>query len=141
VLPLALFTLIVFALLAALLLDGAVMELRVARGDVSLARAQAAAESALADVLSTPVGGDFLLLPRGGSRESVFSGAGDTVRVTVQSLGGGVARVVTSARSWTLGTRADAATLALLRAFPDSLSSPSSLRFHRLPGWWWAQLP
>lgn len=132
---------VVLALLVALLLDGAVQELRVARGDVALTRAQAAAESALADLLSTPADSDFLALPRGGSRESITVLAGDTVRVSVQSLGGGLARVVTAARSSSFGVRADATTLAWLRALPDSLAAPRTLRFRRLPGWWWAQLP
>ena len=116
-------------------------ELRVAHGDEALARAQAAAESALADLLSSPADSDFLSLPRGASRVSVRAHAGDTVRVTVQPLGGGLGRVVTAARSWSGGVRADVGTLALLRAVPDSTAAPATLRFHRIPGWWWAPVP
>ena len=140
-LPLACFALVVLALLVALLLDGAVQELRGSRGDVALARAQAAAESALADLLSAPADSAFVALPRGDMRESLLLHSGDTVRVTVQALGGGLVRVVTAARAWSLGVRADAGTLALLRVFADSLGAPPALRFRRLPGLWWAPLP
>jgi hypothetical protein len=140
-LPLAFFALVVLALLVALLLDGAVQELRASRGDVALARAQAAAESALADLLSAPADSAVVALPRGDMRESLLLHSGDTVRVTVQALGGGLVRVVTTVRSWFLGIRADAGTLALLRVFSDSLAAPPALRFHRLPELWWAPLP
>jgi hypothetical protein len=140
-LPLAFFALVMISLLAALLLDGAVQELRMSRGDVALARAQAAVESALADLLSAPADSAFVALPRGDTREFLLLQSGDTVRVTVQALGGGLVRVATTARSWSLGIRADAGILALLRVFPDSLAAPSALRFRRLPGLWWAPLP
>ena len=137
----ALFALIVVALVVALLLDGALQELRSARGDVALARAQAASESALADLLWAPADSEFLTLARGAARESLDVGAGDTVRVTLQALGGGLARAVVASRSWAGGVRADATSLAWLRVLPDTGPPPRLLRFHRLPGWWWAQIP
>jgi hypothetical protein len=140
-LPLAILALIVLALLVALLLDGAVQQLRGSRGDVALARAQGAAESALADFLSAPVDSAFAVLPRGGVRPSLLIDSGDTVRVSVQALGGGLLRVVTTARTWSLGVRADAGTFALLRILTDSLAAPPALRFRRVPGLWWAPLP
>jgi hypothetical protein len=140
-LPLVLFVLVVLELLVALLLDSAVQELRASRGEVALARAQAAAETAFADLLSAPADSVLIALPRGAARDSLVLQSGDTVRVTVQSLGGGLVRVVTTARSWSLGTRADAGTLALLRLFTDSAGGSHSLRLRRLPGLWWAPLP
>ena len=140
-LPLALLALVVLALVVALLLDGALQELRASRGDLALARAQAAGESAFADLLASPVDSAVVELPRGAARESVAAGGADTVRVTVQALGGGLVRAVFAARSWSGGVRADAGTLAWLRVAPDTGPPPAALKYHRLPGWWWAQIP
>ncbi|HLA91579.1 MAG TPA: hypothetical protein VJL28_14215 [Gemmatimonadaceae bacterium] len=140
-LPLALFALVLLAMLVALLLDGAVQELRVSRGDVALARAQAAAASALADLLAGPADSTLLTLPRGAVRGSARVEKSDTVRVTVQALGGGLERAVIVARAWAGGVRADVTTLALLRIVPDSGGGRPALRVSRLPGWWWTQLP
>jgi hypothetical protein len=132
---------VVLALVVALLLDAALQELRASRGDAARARAEAAGETAFADLVSAPVDSAVLLLPRGAARESVLASAGDTVRVTVQSLGGDLVRAVFAARSWAGGVRADATTLVWLRALPDSGTPPAGLRYRRLPGWWWAQIP
>lgn len=140
-LPLALLALVVLSLVVALLLDGALQELRASRGEGALVRAQAASASALAELLSAPADSAFLLLPRGASRTTVRTAAGDTVRVTLQSLGGGLARAVVAARSWSGGAGADATTLAWFWVLPDSAPAVATLRFRRLPGSWWAPLP
>jgi hypothetical protein len=140
-LAVALLALVVLALVAALLLDAALQELRASRGDVALVRAEAASESALADLISAPVDSAVSRLPRGAARESVRVTAGDTVRLTVQSLGGGLVRAVLAARARAAGARADVTTLALLRMQPDSGPPPALLRYRRLPGWWWAHIP
>ena len=111
------------------------------RGEVALARAQAAAETALADLLASPSDSGFITRPRGTTTDSVFVRASDTVRVTVQALGGGMVRVALAARAWSRGLRADAGTLAFLRAIPDSGTGPRIFHLHRLPGFWWAPLP
>lgn len=140
-LPLALFLLLVISLLAALLLDGALQELRTARGDVALARAQAAAGSALADLLSSRPDSSLLAVPRGGTiASSAFSGP-DTTRLTVQSLGGGLLRVTAAARSWAGGVRGDASNLGFVRVVPGSGGPSGALEYRRLPGWWWAPVP
>jgi hypothetical protein len=141
VLPLALFMMMVIAMLAALLLEGAVQELRIARGDVAAAKAEAAAGSALADLLASRPDSALLARPRGAVSSAAAIGAGETTKVTVQSLGHGLLRVTSSARNWSGGVRGDAASLGFVRIVPDSSGPPGSLRYRRLPGWWWAQIP
>ena len=140
-LPLALFLLLLMAMLVALLFDGALQELRSARGDLAAARAQAAAETALADLLVSLPDSALLARPRGALSATVIASGSDTTRVSLQSLGGVLLRGVASARVWTAGLRADAVTMAFARIVPDTAVGPGALRFRRLPGWWWAQLP
>lgn len=133
--------LLVVALLAALLLDGAVQELRIARGDVSGSRAQAASGSALADLIASRPDSAMLARPRG-SISAASSGTGaESTTVALQSLGNGVMRATAGARVWSGGVRGDATTAAFMRIVPDSTGPPGSLRYRRLPGWWWAQIP
>ena len=140
-LPLALFLLLLSSLLVALLLDGALQELRTARGDVALARAQAAAGSALADFLSSRPDSTLLARPRGTATQAVMVAGADTKRLAVQSLGGGMLRVTAVARTWAGGVRGDASNLGFVRVVPDSAGPPGSLGYRRIPGWWWAPLP
>lgn len=141
VLPLALFMLTVIALLAALLLEGSVQELRIARGDLAGAHAQATAGSALSDALGSRPDSSILSTPRGFATTAVTVAGGDTTTVTTQSLGNRVLRVTAGSRSWSGGVRADATDVGFVRVVPDSAGPPGSLRYRRLPGWWWAQLP
>ncbi len=141
VLPLALFMLLAMALFVALLLEGAVQELRIARGDVAGARAQAAAGTALSDFLASHPDSALLARPRGFFASGSSTAGAETTRVTLQSLGNGMLRVTASARVWSGGARGDAANLGFVRIVPDSSGSPGSLRYRRLPGWWWAELP
>jgi hypothetical protein len=137
----ALFMLTVTALLAALLLESSLHELRIARGDVALARAQAAAESALTDLLASSSDSAVLARPRGTAASAIAVAGADTARVLLQSLGNGLFRLAVAARSWAGGVRGDAANLGFARLVSDSAGPPGSLRFRRLPGWWWTQLP
>jgi hypothetical protein len=140
-LPLALFVLLVIALLAAALLEGAVQELRTARGDVAAARAAGVAGSALTDLLGSRPDSALLGRPRGSASTYAIVAGAETTAVTVQSLGAGTVRVVAAARVWSGGARADAAELGFARIVADSAGPPGTLRYRRLPGWWWAQLP
>ena len=140
-LPLALFMLTMIALLAVLLLQSSVAELHVARGELAAARAQAAAESALADALATTPDSAAFGLPRGTIFPAVVAAGAETTRVAVQSLGAGLVRVTAGARVWSGGMRADASRVAFFRIVADSAGAPRSLRYQRLPGWWWAQIP
>jgi hypothetical protein len=137
----ALFTLTVTALLVALLLEGAVQEVRVARGEVAAARAQAAAGSAIADLLACPP--DSALLAHSRGLVSVYSSVvgTETTSVALQALGNGLFKVTAGARAWYGGVRGDAANTGFARISADSASFPGSLRYRRLPGWWWAQVP
>jgi hypothetical protein len=141
VLPLALFMLLVVALLAAVLLEGAVQELRTARGDVAGARAAAAAGSALTELLASAPDSALLNRPRGSLSTSIVIAGAETTSVTLGPLGGGMVRVVAAARVWSGGARADASALGFVRIVTDSAGPPGSLRYRHLPGWWWAQLP
>lgn len=140
-LPLALFALTVTALLVALLLEGAVQELRVARGEVAAARAQAAAGTALADLLASPPDSALLASPRGTSTVNWVAAGAETTSIAVQALGNRLFKVTAGGRAWFGGVRGDAANTGFARIVPDSAMSPGSLRYRRLPGWWWAQLP
>jgi hypothetical protein len=141
VLPLALFMLLVIALLAALLLEGAVQELRMSRGDMVAARAQAGAATAFSDLLASTPDSALLARPRGVVSFGTVAAGAETTTVTVQSLGSGLLRVITGARVWAGTTRGDATNVGFVRIVPDSAGTPGSLRYRRLPGWWWAQLP
>jgi hypothetical protein len=141
VLPLALFMLTLIAMLAALLLGGAVQELRMARGDVAVARAQAAAGTALAAFISSAADSVQLARPRGSAVSTIAVAGAETTTVSVQSLGNGLLRVTAGARVWSGMQRGDAANLGLVRIVRDSAGPPGSLRYRRLPDWWWAQLP
>lgn len=141
VLPLALFMMLVIALLTAGLLDAAVQELRSARGDVVAARALAGAGTALSDFLASRPDSARLARPRGAVESWAVEGAADTTQVVVQALGNGMLRVTATARVWSGGLRGDAANVGFVRIVPDPGGAPGSLRYRRLPGWWWAQLP
>ena len=141
VLPLALFTLTVTALLVALLLEGAVQELRVARGEVAAVRAQAAAGSALADLLSSTPDSALLARPRGIVVVGSSVAGAETTNVALQSLGNGLFKVTAGTRAWFGGVRGDAASTGFARIVVDSIGSTGGLRYRRLPGWWWAQIP
>ena len=139
--PLALFMLTVIGLLAALVLEESVAELRIARGEVAAARAEAAAESRLSDALGAVPDSAALALPRGALMPSLVAAGEETTRVAVQALGGGLVRVTVAARVWSGGVRADASNVALMRIVADPSGPPGSLRYQRLPGWWWARNP
>ena len=138
---LALFLMLSMAFLVAILLDGALQELRASRGDLAAARAQAAAGSALSDLLASRPDSALLALPRGSVMVSATIAGADTTRVSIQALGGGLVRCLASARIWSGGVLAEAATLAFARVGLDSAAAPGTLQFRRLPGWWWAELP
>jgi Tfp pilus assembly protein PilX len=141
VLPLALFMLTVLGLLAALLLEDSVAGLRIARGEVAAVRAEAAAGSALSDALGATPDSATLALPRGTIMPAFAAAGGETTRVAVQALGSRLVRVTVAARVWSDGVRADAARVALMRIVADPSGAAGSLRYERLPGWWWAANP
>ena len=141
VLPLALFMLTVIGLLAALLLEESVADLRIARGEVAEALAEAAAESALSDALDATPDSAALAVPRGTITPAVIAAGAETTRVAVQSLGGGIMRVTVAATAWSGGVRGDASNVAIMRIVADPFGPPGSLRYQRLPGWWWARNP
>jgi Tfp pilus assembly protein PilX len=141
VLPLALLMLTIIALLAALLLQASIEDLRVARGEVAAARAQAMTESAMADMLAGTPDSAALALPRGTLTTTVTTAGADTTRVATQSLGAGIVRITVGARAWSDGVRADVSNVGFFHIVPGMAGSPGSLRYQRLPGWWWAQIP
>ena len=141
ILPLALFALTLIAMLAAVLLEGALQELRIARGDVAAARAQAAAGTTLAGFLSSAADSATLARPRGTAVSAISVSGAETTTVTVQSLGNGLLRVTAGARVWSGMQRGDAANFGFVRITRDSAGPPGSLRYRRLPDWWWGQLP
>jgi hypothetical protein len=141
VLPLALLVLLAIALLVAILMDIAVQELREGRGDLVSARAEAVVATALADFLAAPAAADFAAWPRGATSQSTTVIGADTAQIMVQALGGGLARVLVAGHAWMGGIRADAASMAFVRAFVVGSGTPPPLRFRRIPGWWWTPIP
>jgi hypothetical protein len=139
-LALALLALIVISMLVALVLDAAVQEIRVARGDLGAARARAASETETAALLASTPDSALLAMPRGGATRQVRVSGGDTVTITVQALGGARLRAVVAARSWAGGVRADAGSVVFLRIATDTAAHGAGLRMRRFPGWWWAPL-
>jgi hypothetical protein len=141
VLPLSLFMVMVAAMLVAVLLDGALQELRTARGDLAAARAQAAAGTALTDFFGSLGDSALVAAPRG-TVATITTGSGpDTIWVSIQVLGGSLFRVTATARAWAGAIRADASMLGFARVATDSSGHAGARTFRRLPGWWWAQLP
>jgi membrane-bound ClpP family serine protease len=140
-LPLALVALLTVALLAALVLDASLGAVRRAQGDVAELRAQAAVESALADLLQARLDSAATSRPRGSVLLSLASVGRDSARAVIQSLGGSLARVVVRVRARAEGARADAGVIGLVRLEPDSGARPLGLRVRRLPGPWWVPVP
>jgi Tfp pilus assembly protein PilX len=141
VLPLALFALLGTALLVAILLQGAVQEVRLARGEVAGSRAQAAAGSALADFLASLPDSTLLARSRGSVTVSSAMAGPESTRVSMQLLGNRMLRVTAGARAWSGGVRGDASSVGFVRIVARPFGPPGSLQYQRLPGWWWAQLP
>lgn len=133
--------LLVIVLLAASLLDAAVQELRIGRGDVAASWAQAASGSALADMISARPDSAMLARPRGAIAWGSSGAGAESTTVALQSLGNGLVRATASARVWSGGVRGDATNVAFVRIVPDSAGPPGTLRYRRLQGWWWAQIP
>jgi hypothetical protein len=141
VLPLALFAVIVLALLVALLLDAAVQDMRIARGDAAEARARGAVETAMADLLRSVPESSLLSVPGNVVRRPMLAEDADSAFVTLQPLGAATVRAVVTARGWAGPMRADAGAIAFLRVVRDSGAVGGPLSFRRLPGWWWAPNP
>lgn len=140
-LPLALYVLVAVAFLAALVLERGLQELRMARGELAAASATAAGESVLADLLRLPADSALLAAPRGSAVRLPVAAGAESASVAVQPLGGGLLRVVTTARASSGGVLADVAAVAFIRAVPEAASFPPVVRLHRLRGWWWAPIP
>jgi len=141
VLPLALLVLVAVALLAALLFDAGVQEVRAARGGVAAARAMAALERALADLMTAPLDSAVLAPTPGTVTRTVNVGPGDSADVVVQAIGRGTVRVVIRAGAREARARAAEGVVAFLRVVADSSEGVPVLRLRPLPGWWRAPLP
>ena len=81
-----------------------------------------------------------LLLGSGGAIQTVLVSGADTARLTLQALGGSLARVVVTARSWSGGVRADAGSRAFLELSLGA-GPPRPSHVSRIPGRWWAVYP
>jgi hypothetical protein len=129
---------VVLVVLVAIPLQGAIQELRVARGDVGRSRAAAMVETAIADLMASPADSALLTSSRGATRRTIATSGADTAFVALQFLGAATVRVVVAARSWIGGEHSDVRNVVFLRILADSAGPPGALRLRRLPGWWWA---
>lgn len=138
--PLAIVMLIAVALLALLMLEGALGEMRAGSAIASEARVAGKAESALAGVLARRFDTSVVSLPQGSVVVDEATGGADSVRSMVQLAGGGLARVIVRVQSAGPGVRVFAGrdAFAVLRPHP---SVPGELVLQPLAGNWWLSTP
>jgi hypothetical protein len=138
--PLAIVMLIAVALLALLMLEGALGEVRSSSAVASEARVVGKAESALAGMLGRTFDSTAASFPAGAVLAQESTGGVDSVHAVVQLAGGGVARVVVRVRSTGGAIRvlAGRQAFAALRPHP---SLPGELILAPLAGNWWVTTP
>jgi hypothetical protein len=138
--PLAVTMLIAVALLALLLIEGALGEVRASSATAAEARVAAAAESGLADLVARRFDSTVLALPSGAL---VWQGAlpsADSVIGRVEVLGAGIARLVITARSGNAKLRV----IAGIRGFVTLAASPTlpgAVVLAPLADNWWVATP
>lgn len=139
-LPLAIVVLVAFSLAIGLIVDGAVSTFRAASADFELARAGAAAESALAEALDSRLDTAVLHLAPGTVLSHDGSAAPDSVETTVQLLLPPMVRILVVLHSRHGGLRVSAGRLATGRLSPDQVSA-GDLRIIPTRSAWWVPIP
>ena len=140
-LPLALVVLVAIALLAALLFDAGLEELRAARSDLARVRAASLADGALAGLIETPGDSALETLAVGESQRTTVPAGGDSAELSVQPIGGSLLRVTVVARVANGRSRTREGALAFTRLTVDTVGGARALRLRPLAGWWRSPLP
>ena len=140
-LPLALLVVLAVAMFAALLLDASLQAVRSGRAAASASRAQVALETALAVALAAQVDSGGRSMAAGVAWDSSWAAAGDSMHLTVQSLGGSVRRVVATAAAGAGDARGAAGALVYVRVVADSAGPAVRWRLQPVSGWWWSPNP
>ena len=138
--PLAVVTLVASSLLALLLLEAALGEVRSGAAEIAEARVTAAAETALTDALARRLDSSVLQLAPGSLVWQQSSVSRDSVVARIQVLGGAVARIVVTARSREPRLRVFAGIRAYV-SFRPSLIVPGEVELAPLGADWWAATP
>jgi hypothetical protein len=138
--PLAIVMLIAVALLALLMIEGALGELRTGSAVASEARIAGKAETALAALLATTFDTGVVSLPAGTVVLDETTGGADSIRSVIQLVGGRVARVLVRAHSATPGIRGFAGRQVFVKLRPNP-AAPAELVLEPLAGNWWVMSP
>ena len=136
--PLAVVLLIAIALMASLLLEAALGELRAGSAARAESRVVVAAESALARTIATRLDTAVLNLPAGALAVSETRVAAESVHVQVQVVQPGLARLMVMAAAGATGIRVFAGRTALVVFRRDSLVSADVMMLPIGPDWWTA---
>jgi hypothetical protein len=132
--------LIAVALLALLMIEGALGEVRSGSAVAAEARVVGKAETALADMLSRGFDSSVVSLPAGHVLLQESTGGTDSVYALIQLAGGRLARVAIRVRSMAAGIRVFAGRQAFvsIRANP---AVPGEVVLAPLAGNWWVTTP
>jgi hypothetical protein len=133
--------LVAIALLAALLFDAGVEELRAARSDLARVGAASLAEGALAALIEAPGDSALETLAVGGSQRTTVPAGGDSAELSVQPIGGSLLRVTVVAHVATGRSQTRQGALAFTRLTVDTMDGVRTLRLRPLAGWWRSPLP
>jgi hypothetical protein len=141
VLLLALVALLAVVLLAALLFDSGLDEVRSARADFARARAASDMERALADLMSAPPDSALAAMPVGRSRAAVARSGFDSTSTTVQPIGHSILRLTVTAHVTVGGARARQGTVAFALLASDTVAGMGTPRLRPIGGAWRFPLP
>jgi hypothetical protein len=133
--------LVAIALLAALLFDAGVEELRAARSELVRVRAASAMDGVLADVIGTAGDSALEAMPVGGSQRATFAAGNDSTDVSVQAIGRSLLRLTVVARVTAGRTRARQGTVAFVRLVADTTGGVRTIWMRPLASWWRSPLP
>jgi hypothetical protein len=138
--PLAIVMLIAVALLALLMVEGALGEVRAGSAVAAEARVIRRAETVLAEMLARGFDSSVVSLPSGSVLLHESTGGPDSAFAVIQLAGGGIARVAITVRSAGSGVRVFAGRQAFvsLRPNPDV---HGELILSPLAGNWWVTTP
>ena len=141
VVALALLVLVAVALLASLLFEAGIEELRAGHADLARVRAASLVEEGLADIVAPPADSTLAGMPRGGWRRRTSATGNDSTLLSLQALGGSVFRITVESRVIAAGARARQWTVAFVRLTVDSAGGRRTFRMRPIDDWWRSQRP
>lgn len=139
-LPLAVMLLVAVSLIAALLFDAALGLLRTGAADLGQARAESAAETALATTLALRLDTSALSVQPGSTLVTTVSAAPDSTTTTVQRLAAPFARIVSRAYVANGHFRVSVGRIGIVVLTPDSAVA-GELQLRPARGPWLVTVP